>query len=97
MTACAVLLLSSVATTAAQLPIQGTIQSLQQDEGIIRIPARDLNYRDGVVTITLGDREMNPQYLTEGMVVRYTLNAQGYLDTIKVLAVRDLVKEVDNN
>ncbi len=92
-----VLLLSSTMSFAANMPLQGTIQSLQQDGGIIRISGRDLNYRDDSVTITLGDTEISAENLSEGMIVRYTVSAAGFLETIVVIGPRTVVGEVDNS
>ena len=91
------LLFFSTSGFAAEYPVRGTIQALQQDGGVIRISGRDLNYQDGVVSITLNGEEMEPQFLTEGMVVRYTLTANGYLGTIVIIGPESIVGNVDDN
>lgn len=78
----------------AELPARGTIQSLQQDGGIIRISGRDFHFSDNIVLVTLDDKEVGSQYLSEGMIVRYTVNAQGFLETIEILGPRNLVTEI---
>ncbi|MEZ5488960.1 MAG: hypothetical protein R3F50_01420 [Gammaproteobacteria bacterium] len=92
-----VVLFSSAMTMAAELPVRGTIQVLQQDGGIIRISGRDLNFQDESVTITVDGREIGAEFLSEGMVVRYTLNAQGYLETIEILGPKNLVGTLSNS
>lgn len=95
--AASALLVFSSLVSAAEYPVRGTIQSVQQDGGIIRISGRDLNYREGVVSITLNGREMQPQFLSEGMVVLYTLSSNGYLRTIAIIGPQSVVDGVDDN
>ena len=82
---------------AAEMPAVGTIQSLQQDGGIIRISGRNFNYSDEFVKIRFGDVDVEPQTLTEGMIVRYTLNSQGYLENIDIVGPSRLTALINEN
>ena len=83
----AVLGLSMAASAQSVLtrPQTGTVQALAQDDGFITISGRNYPFDDRVTSVVLAGEKIDSASLDEGMVVRYTLNAQGMLQTLEII------------
>lgn len=75
----------------------GTIETLAQDDGYITISGRRLRFSDSVTQIFWEARQLGPEKLDQGMVVRYTLDAAGILLRVDILGPATKLQELDRN
>lgn len=78
-------LLFCTLAVAAENPVRGTIENLDQDNGSITISGVTLGYSDEITQVFLEDQQMESQNLDTGMVVSYISNANGMLVRINLL------------
>lgn len=72
----------------------GTVQLLRQDDGYITISGTNYNFTYDDTKVFLGAEEFDSAALDEGMVVRFTLSAQGVLQRIEIIGPANLVRGV---
>ncbi len=83
--------------TLAQDAVQGTIEALEQDNGFLVISGRRVGFSDQITHVFWEGAPLGAQWLNQGMVVRYTLNADGVLVRIDVLGPAPMLEEMRLN
>lgn len=69
----------------AQSEQTGTIEVLDQDNGFVIISGTRFGFSDSVTQVYLEDRLIGPEKMDIGMVVRYTVNANGTLMRVELI------------
>ena len=75
----------------------GTIQQLNQDDGSLTISGQVYAYSDTVTQVTIDGNTVRVEVLTEGMVVRYTLDGSGTLARLEIIGPAAKVRELSSN
>ncbi len=91
------LLLVPAQLRAAELGRTGTVEQLSQDDGFIIISGRRLGYSDELTQVFLEDRQIGAQKLDAGMVVNYTVNADGVIVRMVLLGPADKLQMLDRH
>lgn len=93
-----VLLLSLMATQVfAQNEQTGTIEGLDQDNGSVTISGTEFGFSDSVTQVYLQDRLIGPEKMDIGMVVRFTLDAQGTLVRVELIGPNAILRVLQQN
>lgn len=92
-----VLVCLAATQTFAQDEQTGTIESLDQDNGYVTISGTRLGFSDSVTEVYLEDRQVGPEKMDIGMVVRYTLNASGTLVRVELIGPNAMLRALDQN
>ena len=75
----------------------GSIQRLSQDDGKLTISGQVYRYSDLTTRVMIDGNPVRVEVLTEGMVVRYTLDASGTLSQMEIIGPADKVRELTSN
>lgn len=75
----------------------GTVQSMEQDNGFIVISDRRVGFADGITQVYWQDQLVGAETLDQGMVVRYTVNAQGVLMRVDILGPAAMMQALELN
>lgn len=82
----------AVLPTQVLQTVRGTIQGLRQDEGFITVSGRQVGFSHGETEVFLNGVLMKASVLDEGMVIRYTINAEGVITKIEILGPLDKLR-----
>lgn len=90
------LMVMSTAVLAQQAAIGnsrvGTIQLLQQDEGIVTISSQNYGYREELLTVYYDGSDVDSSILDEGLVVRFWLNNDRVIVRMDLLGPSDRIQ-----
>lgn len=75
----------------------GTIQAEAQDDGFLTISGQNYVFSNSLSLVFLNGEQVGSQVLDEGMVVRYTVNADRVLTRIEILGPLDLIRNLDDS
>lgn len=75
----------------------GTIQKLSQDDGRLTISGQVYGYSDAITQVLIDKSVVRVEVLTEGMVVRYSLNSSGTLTKLEIIGPANKVRELTSN
>lgn len=90
-------LFASSALAQGNQTLVGSVESLAQDDGYIRISGNNYSYDDEVTVVFLRGEQVQANTLNEGMAVRFTVSATGQLQRIDILGPFNQTRLLEEN
>lgn len=81
----------------AQNEQTGSIEGLDQDNGYVTISGTRYGFSDRVTQVYLKDRLIGPENMDVGMVVRFTLDANGTLARVELIGPDAMLRVLEQN
>jgi len=78
-------------------PQTGTIQALGQDEGFLTISGTNYEFDNEITIVVVSGEQIDSADLDVGMVVSYTINAQGILTRLEIIGPRQKILLLESN
>lgn len=84
-----------VGTALAAEARTGTIEEVRQDQGYVIISGEEYGYSEQETDVYYQQDRLGSQYLIQGMVVRYTVTADGTLQRLDILGPDEILRQLE--